>query len=118
MTTKARKKPKASCDRIYKEAWRACREPWINKSYVTGEITTEVDMRAALTKLLRSGWSARALKAYATSHFRERRYKHVTNAPWRFAVHSAYQDVRYGNTFGSNRFLEEFNADPERWAHL
>lgn len=115
-TTKARKKPKAPRDPDYRAAWKACRKPWA-MAWGGGE----VDLRVELSKLLKSGWSIQALKAYAWGHFHfSPRFDYVTAAPWRYAVHFAHDDLvsgRHGPA-SATAFLEFFNAHPDGWAHV
>lgn len=110
-----RKKTKALRDPDYHAAWLACRKPW--SSEWSG---TEIDLRAVLDDLLKSGWTIRALKAYA---FRVREYarrgnEHVTAGAWRWAVYFASPAWRQDGPLGAKTFLAEFNANPERYAEL
>jgi hypothetical protein len=85
-------------------AWIACREP--DRSW--GPHSEPIDLRAALDEALQKGWSPKALKAYA---FSWRRCDHITAAAWRTAVKWAAYDEYF-----SRPFLEQFNADPDRYA--
>jgi hypothetical protein len=109
-----RKKTKALRDPDYHAAWLACRKPWISEW--SG---SEIDLRAALDDLLKSGWSIQALKAYA---FRVREYarrgnEHVTAGAWRWAVYLASRRAwGQDGPLGAKTFLAEFNANPECYA--
>lgn len=98
------KRPKGPSDPDHRAAWLACREP--DRSW--GDCAEPVDLRVALDEALRKGWSPQALKAYASYW---RRCDHITAAAWRIAVKWAAYDEYF-----SRPFLEEFNADPERYA--
>lgn len=127
-TVKAHKKTKAPRDADYRAAWYACRKPWVTsvfneKPLIWGEPWAtfvdgaEIDMRALLDKVLKSGWSIRALKAYAFCFWRHLygidRYDRVTAFAWRHAVH----DAAVGDGHAS-RFLTAFSANPESYAHV
>jgi len=124
-----KKKRKAPRDADYRAAWKACRKPWMesvpnDKPRVRGEPWSdwvdgeEIDMRAALDKLLSSGWTIQALKAYAYCSWRhlygQDRYDHVTAFAWRWAVCFAGADI--GGD--ASRYLTRFNANPEAFAHV
>lgn len=113
-STKARKKAKAPRDADYLAAWKACRKPW-PAAWGFGQ---EVDLRVLLDKLLKSGWSIQALKAYAYCVWRHvygrDRYDHVTAFAWRYAVDFANADI--GGD--ASRHLTQFSANPERYAHV
>lgn len=130
VTKRTRKKRKGACDADHQAAWTACRKPWIEsvaneKPRVWGELWSawaegeHLDLRAVLDKLLQSGWTIPALKAYAyCSWFRhlygEDRYDHVTTFAWRYAVHSASTDL----CGEASRYLARFNANPEAFAYV
>ena len=108
---KAHKKAKARRGSDYHAAWLACRKPWLNE--LSG---AEIDLRATLDKLLKSGWSIQALKAYA---FRVREYAHrgndrVTTGAWRWAVYLASPAWPQDGPLSAATFLAEFNANPDR----
>jgi hypothetical protein len=114
--TKALKKTLAH-NPLYKAAWRACREPWV-MGWGDGAPATPkralvtTDLRAALNKLLKSGWSMQALEAFAYS-WSDGRHDHVTRAPWRWAVYWALGELKNGplGTQISKRYLDAFNAE-------
>jgi hypothetical protein len=113
---KAPKRTKAPRDADHSAAWRACREPWII-DWPPDYPRTEIDLRAALRGLLRSGWNIRALKAYAFSvryyaHGRKD-IDHVTAGAWRQAVRDASSPGMFGDK--AALFLAEFKSDPERY---
>lgn len=105
------KKPTRDPD--YRAAWRACgarlaRSAWGDNA--------DVDLRAMLDALLKSGWSIQALKAYASVVWRNwRRYDHVTPAAWRLAVYFASLDGSREGCLSAATFLKEFNENPERY---
>lgn len=101
------KRTKGPSDPDHRAAWRACREP--DRSW--GDRVEPRDLRAALNVALKSGWSIQALKAYAFCNWRYTRRDHVTAAAWRIAVKWAAYDEYF-----SRPFLEQFNADPDRYA--
>jgi hypothetical protein len=114
---KALKRTKAPRHADYRDAWRACRKPWISDWVGTDCPRVEIDLRAALRSLLKSGWSIRALKAYAFSvkYFAHSRkdIDHVTAGAWRYAVRFASSSDIFGAQAAT--FLAEFKADPERY---
>ncbi len=97
---------RAPKDPNYRAAWRACKKPW--KSW------SVVDLRKKLKQLLRSGWSIRALKAYAFCQWRHKRCDHVTVGAWRWAV--AFADASH--EFGGRSLLERFKADPDHYSFV
>jgi hypothetical protein len=106
----SRKKTKARRDPDYRAAWRACREPW---SITPG---SEIDLRAVLDDLLKSGWSIQALKAFA---YRVREFAHrdkdrVTTGAWRWAVYLASPAWPQDGPLSAATFLAEFNVNPDR----
>jgi hypothetical protein len=112
---KTRKKAQARSDPDYRAAWRACREPWM----IMGP-GSEIDLRAALDALLKSGWSIQALKAYAyrMREFAHRGNERVTAGARRWAVYFASRAWGQEGPLGAATFLAEFNANPERYAEL
>jgi len=99
----------------YHVAWLACRKPWVSEW--PGCPRVELNLRAALDDLLKSGWSIQALKAFA---FSVREYAHkgnerVTVGAWRWAVYLASTGPASGPLSASS-FLESFKANPERYA--
>ncbi len=88
---KALKKSKAlrktlARDPLRRAAWLACREPWVRHWGKGAPVRT--DLRGALNKLLKSGWSIQLLAACAYC-FTDPRYDHVTRSGWRCAVYWA-----------------------------
>jgi hypothetical protein len=103
------KRSKGPTDPDHRAAWIACREP----DETWGNLCPPRDLRAKLDEALRSGWSPKALKAYAYVCFRYTKpmRNHVTRAAWRMAVVFAADPGGIGRSF-----LEDFNADPDRYA--
>lgn len=100
-------------DPLYRAAWLACREPWV-MNWGDGA-PAKTDLRAALNKLLKSGWPMQALEAFAWS-WSDGRHDHLTRKPWRWAVYWAYGDLNSGPR-GSNmskRYLDAFNAKQQQ----
>jgi hypothetical protein len=87
----------------YSAAWRAC------GTFVSGEGD---DLRAKLDGALRSGWSMRALKAYAMLVWQQPPSDQVTEAAWRLAVEFADSNGRSGG----RDFLKRFSVNPERYS--
>jgi hypothetical protein len=99
---------KGPSDPDHHAAWVACREPERLWSEILGDRSEPIELRAKLDAALRAGWSPQALKAYAYS-WRYTGHEHITRAAWRMAV--AFTDSSLARSF-----LEEFNADPEKYA--
>lgn len=107
--TKALRKTLAR-DPLYRAAWLACREPWISKGWGEGA-PVKIDLRVALNKLLKSGWSIQALETFANSWCDWRR-DHLTRKPWRWAVYWADGEQRNAllGTQIAQRYLDTYNA--------
>ena len=101
-TLRKAKSPEAADHRA---AWRACRK------LVPGE-ESDLDLVAKLDNLLKSGWSIKALKAYAFSVWRKSDRDDAAEAAWRLAV-------EFGDSngcSGGRGFLKRFNANRERYS--
>jgi hypothetical protein len=98
--SKPRKEMQADPD--YRAAWKACGarlapSVWGNE---------EIDLRADLDELLKSGWSMKALTAYAST-WRKRGFDHTTPSAWRWAIYFAHYDLDRDASL-ANRFLKDF----------
>lgn len=92
-------------DPDYKDAWRACGAKLSPRVFDNPE---EIDLRARLDDLLKSGWPMAALRSYAST-WRTSRQPRVTPAVWRYGVYFASQDL----VGTATRFLEEWKARQE-----
>ena|ERR1700733_352383 len=97
------KKTKAPRDPDHRAAWLACKKP---EPDPIGP--GEMDMRKLLKKALGSGWTIRALKAYAYISWRIRGLDHVTPVAWRWAVMFAHDAMGHS-------FRDRYLANPEPW---
>jgi hypothetical protein len=84
------KKTKARRDPDYSTAWRACGARLAPSVWGTDE---EINLRAMLDDLLKSGWSIQALRSYAFAWRPRRDYDHVTPAAWRWGIYFANMDI-------------------------
>jgi hypothetical protein len=96
----AQKRTEARRDPYYRAAWSACGGRLAPAVWGSEEI----NLRAMLDDLLKSGWSIQALYSYAST-WRKRRYDHVTPAAWRWGIYFANMDLCGYAT----KFLTEFN---------
>lgn len=103
--SKVPKRTKAE-EEDYSAAWRACGSPLSTR--VFGEDAPQINLRARLEGLLKSGWAMTALSDYAYQ-FRTKRFDHVTPAVWRLAVYLASEDVCGMDT----RWLKTWTASHE-----
>jgi hypothetical protein len=103
MTEEALDNAEAHWAADYSAAQRAC------SKCLQGE---ESDLRPKLDDALKSGWSIRALKAYAFSVWQVLAFDGVTEAAWRLAVEFADSN----GCSGGREFLKRFNASPERYS--
>src|SRR5262245_26956302 len=109
MVTKAPKKTKAR-NADYVAAWRACRKPALDFD------GREIDLRARLNNVLKSGWSIQAVEAYAWYSCRDTRSLRPRDK--RCVAAGGGMDKRrycYPESL-SQRFLALFYANQEHFA--